>query len=71
MIIDPTGVPGRVVVVEPTGSETQLNARIGNNPITAIFRERITLSPGEAVSMLPDLSRAHVFDSETGLRLER
>lgn len=65
IVIDPAGIAARVVVVEPTGSETQLNARIGNTPITAIFRDRISLLPGETVSLLPDTSRAHVFDTET------
>ena len=35
------GVPARVHVVDPTGSETQVMAHIGDTPVICAFRERI------------------------------
>ncbi|MDB5585748.1 MAG: sugar transporter ATP-binding protein [Devosia sp.] len=67
--IDPSGMKATVVVIEPTGSETQVNARFGTTPITAIFRDRVDFRPGDSVPLLPDNKRAHVFDTLTGQRL--
>ncbi|MDB5530694.1 MAG: sugar transporter ATP-binding protein [Devosia sp.] len=67
--IDPAGMPAKVVVIEPTGSETQVNARLGATAITAIFRDRVNFRPGDSIPLLPDNKRAHVFDTQTGQRL--
>jgi multiple sugar transport system ATP-binding protein len=63
------GVAADVVVVEPTGSETQIVARIGDQEIVAIFRERHTFAPGERIHLRPRADVAHLFDKETGTRL--
>jgi multiple sugar transport system ATP-binding protein len=63
-------VKAQVSVVEPTGSETQVFAHLGGEKIVGVFRERITAKPGETLSLLPDLGSIHLFDAETGLRLE-
>ena len=48
--LDPDGIKASVQVVEPTGSETQVLLRVGDQSLIAAFRERITARPGE---MLP------------------
>jgi multiple sugar transport system ATP-binding protein len=58
-----------VSVVEPTGSETQVFARLGGQKIVGVFRERIAARPGEDLPMAPDPQSVHLFDKETGLRL--
>ena len=40
--LDPNGIPAEVIVVEPTGSETQVLMRLGTQQIVGIFRERIS-----------------------------
>ncbi|MCA0417163.1 MAG: sn-glycerol-3-phosphate ABC transporter ATP-binding protein UgpC [Proteobacteria bacterium] len=67
--IDAGGVPTEVVVVEPTGSETQVVLRIGGQEIVAVFKERLTAKPGETLAITPTLANAHLFDAETGRRL--
>jgi multiple sugar transport system ATP-binding protein len=67
--ISDTGLPVEIVVVEPTGSETQVVAKTGNTEITCLFRERITARPGETIRVMPDLGKLHLFDHEAGLRL--
>jgi len=63
------GVPAEVVVVEPTGSETQVFAKAGGRDITCVFRERITARPGEIIRVAPDPSLVHLFDKETEQRI--
>ncbi len=62
-------IEAEVVVVEPTGSETQVVARIGTQDIIAVFRDRHEVSPGEKIHLLPRASAAHLFDKDTGQRL--
>ena len=63
------GVDAEVVVVEPTGSETQVVARVGGQDIVTIFRERHQLAPGQRIKLRPRADLAHLFDKETGKRL--
>ncbi|MEO8022995.1 sn-glycerol-3-phosphate ABC transporter ATP-binding protein UgpC [Polaromonas sp.] len=63
------GLPALVKVVEPTGSETQVIAEWGGQPITVLFRERIKARPGEILNIAPITERAHLFDAASGLRL--
>jgi multiple sugar transport system ATP-binding protein len=67
--IAPDGVPVEVIVVEPTGSETQVNVRNGDQEVICLFRERVTAKPGETIRISPDPSLVHIFDNETGKRL--
>jgi multiple sugar transport system ATP-binding protein len=63
------GVETRVVVVEPTGSETQVVVECGGQEIVCLFRERIAAQPGEALRIKPDPKLVHLFDETTGRRL--
>jgi multiple sugar transport system ATP-binding protein len=58
-----------VVVVEPTGAETLVVTRIAGADLSAIFRERHRLNPGDRIGLAPDLSAVHVFDKASGRRL--
>ena len=63
------GIPVKVSVFEPTGSETLIFGRLGGVPIDALVRERIDGEPGQTLNFLIDPRNAHVFDDETGKRL--
>jgi len=58
-----------VSVIEPTGSETQVFARLGTQKIVGVFRERITAKPGEFLPIMPNLDAVHLFDAQSGARL--
>jgi multiple sugar transport system ATP-binding protein len=62
-------VMAEVAVVEPTGSETQVFAKLGGNKIVGVFRERVQAKPGERLPVTPDPSAVHLFDAATGQRL--
>jgi multiple sugar transport system ATP-binding protein len=63
------GLPATVVVVEPTGADTQVFAKFGGAEITAVFRERHDFRSGEPIRLLPDQERTHLFDAESGKSL--
>ena len=67
--IAPDGFEVEVVVVEPTGSETQLVARLGKAEIIAVFRERHAFAPGQRVRLRPRAGSAHLFDPSNGQRI--
>ena len=58
-----------MVVVEPTGSETQVVARIDGHEFVCVFRERIAEGPGDTIRIAPDSALAHLFDGESGKRI--
>jgi multiple sugar transport system ATP-binding protein len=62
-------IESQVTVIEPTGAETQVIARLGGQKITGVFRERVSAKPGDSIAMSPDVSLVHVFDAETGKRI--
>ena len=59
----------QVTVIEPTGAEAQVIARLAGEKIIGVFRERVSVKPGEMIAMSPDLKLVHLFDAKTGLRL--
>jgi multiple sugar transport system ATP-binding protein len=63
------GAEAEIVVVEPTGSETQVFAKLGGEEVVAVFRERHKFEPGDKVRLKPDPSLVHLFDAATGKRL--
>ncbi|WP_027037021.1 ABC transporter ATP-binding protein [Mesorhizobium ciceri] len=67
--IHPDGVPAKISVVEPTGSETLVFLRFGEGEMVALFRERHDFKPGDTLKLKPRLDQIHLFDAETGKRL--
>src|SRR4029079_19769477 len=63
------GAEAEIVVVEPTGSETQVFAKLGGEEVVAVFRERHQFNPGDKVKLKPNPSLVHLFDEATGKRL--
>ncbi|MCS7100349.1 MAG: sn-glycerol-3-phosphate ABC transporter ATP-binding protein UgpC [Burkholderiaceae bacterium] len=61
------GVPAEVVVVEPTGADTQIFCRVAGRDVTAVVRERHAFHPGEVVRLRPQLT--YLFDPASGTRL--
>ena len=63
------GLPVDIVVVEPTGADTQLYCRFNGQEVTAMVRDRVAARAGERIALVPDVPRAHVFDAESGVRI--
>jgi multiple sugar transport system ATP-binding protein len=63
------GFEAEVIVVEPTGSETQLFVRLAGQEVVAIFRERHAFTPGQKIRLRPRRELAHLFDPTSGQRI--
>jgi multiple sugar transport system ATP-binding protein len=68
-ILADDGIDAEVQVVEPTGSETQLVAKLGGQDVLAVFRERCQFKPGDRVRLKPSVGFTHLFDKASGKRL--
>jgi multiple sugar transport system ATP-binding protein len=68
--LDETGVPAKVLVTEPTGSETYLLVKVGSRQIVCLLRTRVLLHSGEEVRLSFRTPSAHFFDPETTQRIE-
>jgi len=63
------GAEAEIQLVEPTGAEIQVLAKLGGTDIIAVFRERHPFKPGDKIRLRPDPKLAHLFDAGTGERL--
>ncbi len=67
LLVRSDGVQAEVVVVEPTGADTQIFCKVGGTDVTAVVRERHQFKPGEAIRLYPELT--FLFDPSSGTRL--
>jgi multiple sugar transport system ATP-binding protein len=63
------GIAAQVVVVEPTGAETELLLQIGPQQLTLVLHGRTAAQPGDTVHLAIDGAKAHVFDGQGCQRL--
>ncbi|HLW91013.1 MAG TPA: sn-glycerol-3-phosphate ABC transporter ATP-binding protein UgpC [Roseiarcus sp.] len=63
------GADAEVIVVEPTGSETQVLAKFCGREIVSVFRDRIDAKPGGAIKLAAPPERIHLFDANSGMAL--
>jgi len=66
---DGNGVPGEIIVVEPTGAETELLIRVGDAQVTLRTHGRPVVRHDQQVGLGVDPANVHVFDRATGARL--
>jgi multiple sugar transport system ATP-binding protein len=65
----PAAVGGEIIVVEPTGAETELLVKAGEAQIVLVTHGRLVVSPGDRVGLAVDPAMVHVFDKATGARI--
>jgi multiple sugar transport system ATP-binding protein len=63
------GIPARVVVVEPTGAETELLLDVGGTQLILVMHGRTQAQPDDTVFLAVDTGKAHAFDGRSGVRL--
>ena len=64
-----TGIAAEVVVVEPTGAETELLLRIGDQQLIAVTHGRTQAQAGDTVHLQFDVAKAHLFDAQSQQRI--
>jgi len=67
LAVSADGVPAEVVVVEPTGADTQIYCKLAGTDVSAVVRERHEFHPGEKIRLAPQAT--FLFDPATGARL--
>ena len=69
--LSPTGhgIAASVIVVEPTGAETELLVQVGDAQIVVVIHGRTAARPDDTVHLIIDTDKAHVFDTASGNRL--
>jgi multiple sugar transport system ATP-binding protein len=63
------GIAATVVVVEPTGAETELLLQVGTSQIIVVIHGRTDVQPDQTVHLAVDPAKAHVFEVGHGARL--
>ena len=64
------GIAASVVVVEPTGAETELVLAVGEATFTVVLHGRTTVKPDDIVGLQIDAAKVHLFDQTSGKRLD-
>lgn len=64
------GIEAKVIVVEPTGAETELLLEVGGTQIVTVMHGRTTAQPDDIVRIEIDANKAHIFEAQTGKRLD-
>ncbi|MEP7206060.1 MAG: sn-glycerol-3-phosphate ABC transporter ATP-binding protein UgpC [Casimicrobiaceae bacterium] len=67
---DGGAVPAEIIVVEPTGNETELLIKAGEEQIVLVAHGRPEAKPGEAIGLAIDTGNVHLFDQASGARLD-
>lgn len=63
------GIAAKVVVVEPTGAETEMLLQIGQEKLVVVMHGRTDARPDDTVQLTLDPANAHVFDGRSGERI--
>jgi multiple sugar transport system ATP-binding protein len=63
------GIAASVIVVEPTGAETELLLQVGEEKLVLVMHGRTDVGPDDTVYLTLDPANAHVFDSASGARI--
>jgi multiple sugar transport system ATP-binding protein len=58
-----------IIVVEPTGSETELLVRVAEHQLTLVAKGRLDLRHGELIGLAIEPVNVHLFDPHSGMRL--
>ena len=64
------GISAKVIVVEPTGAETELLLEVGGIQIVTVMHGRTDAKPDDMVQLHIDANKAHIFETQTGKRLD-
>jgi multiple sugar transport system ATP-binding protein len=64
------GIPATVIVVEPTGAETELLLEVGDARFVVVLHGRTDVQPQDQIFLEIDGAKTHVFDGKTTARLD-
>ena len=65
-----SGIAAQVVVIEPTGAETEIIVKVGETLFTVVLHGRTDARPQQTVGLQIDVDMVHLFDHAGGARLD-
>ncbi len=65
-----SGIAAKVIVVEPTGAETELLLEVGGTQLVVVMHGRTAVQPDDIVHLEISAEKTHVFDGTTEQRLD-
>jgi multiple sugar transport system ATP-binding protein len=63
------GIAAKVLVIEPTGAETELLLDVGGTRLVVVMHGRTQARPDDTIWLTLEADKAHLFDNTTGSRL--
>ena len=64
------GIAAKVIVVEPTGAETELLLQVGDVQLVVVVHGRTKVQPDDTVHLAIEPAMSHLFDSASGQRID-
>jgi multiple sugar transport system ATP-binding protein len=64
------GIPAKVIVVEPTGAETELLLQVGDAQLVVVMHGRTKVQPDDLVRLKIEGGASHLFDGASGNRMD-
>ncbi|CAN7335621.1 sn-glycerol-3-phosphate ABC transporter ATP-binding protein UgpC [Variovorax sp. LjRoot84] len=64
-----SGVAAKVIVVEPTGNETELLVQVGEAKLIVVVHGRVDAAPDDIIGLVIGADSAHLFDRQSSRRL--
>lgn len=65
--LDPSGaIQVTIDVIEPTGADTYVSCHLGKTHMILVLRDRVSLKPGDHVSLSVQANRSYFFDTDSG-----
>ena len=64
LLAEGTGLPAEVVVVEPTGADTQLYCRFNGQELNSLVRDRVSCRAGDRITFESLLHKALAVDPD-------
>jgi multiple sugar transport system ATP-binding protein len=69
LVLASHGINLQVSVVEPTGAQTLVTARLGMREVVVVFQDRQHILPRDRITVAARLDQIHLFDPATQMRL--
>jgi multiple sugar transport system ATP-binding protein len=63
------GVSAKVVVVEPTGAETELLVQVGESKLVVVLHGRTDVQPDDIIGLVIKTEKVHLFDGANEKRI--
>ncbi len=65
-----SGIAAKVIVVEPTGAETELLLEVGGAQLVVVMHGRTSVQPDDVVHLEIAVDKTHIFDERSEKRLD-